>query len=179
MFCKTFKFPFRERKVILQEEGKCFCVTYKVYKGCIRSLMWCEHVTCDTWQWHSRHISLTQQPSDRYDDRELGKCLAVLCKRWGQQHFLSLGKVLSKTLAYITSSITQTFFTQSKGREAPVKKWRKYWERGLSWPCYYIVWGAECRGMSDARGKAGVSGRLIKLIQFICSCCSCPVSPSP
>ena len=79
---------------------------------------------------------------------------------WGQ-HFLSRGKVLRKTLAYITCAITQTYFTQPKGREAPVKKWRKYWERGLSWPCSSLR-GEESEVRGNVRwGKAGVSGRLI------------------
>ena len=77
------------------------------------------------------------------------------------QHFLSRGKVLRKTLAYITCAITQTYFTQPKGREAPVKKWRKYWERGLSWPCSSLR-GERSEVRGNVRwGKAGVSGRLI------------------
>ena len=74
-FVKHLNFPLEKGKLFYKKKGKVSCVTYKVNKGSIRSLIWCEHVTsvtCDTWEWHSRHLSLTQQPSDRYDDRELG-----------------------------------------------------------------------------------------------------------
>ena len=137
--------------------------------------------------WNVWHLTVTSHQPHSADIRQmwpqgLGKWLAVLYYRTWGQHFLSRSKVLRKTLAYITCAIRQTYITQPKGREAPVKKWRKYWERGLSWPCYswrgVFLRGAEwVQGMSDV-GKAGVSGRLIKLIQLICSCCSCPVSPS-
>ena len=98
--------------------------------------------------------------------------------------FLISSKVLSKTLAYITSSIRQTYFSQARGREAPVKKWRKYRELGLSWPCYSLrdlaVSGVQ-GGMSDA-GKAerpAHKAHTVHLFMLFMSCIPLPIVSIP
>ena len=94
--------------------------------------------------------------------------------------FLISSKVLSKTLAYITSSIRQTYFSQARGREAPVKKWRKYRELGLSWPCYSLrdIAGSGVQGgMSDA-GKAerpAHKAHTVHLFMLFMSCIPLPI----
>ena len=107
--------------------------------------------------WNVWHLTLTSHQPHSADIRQMwpqgpGKWLAVLYYRTWGQHFISRSKVLRKTLAYITCAIRQTYFTQPKGREAPVKKWRKYWERGLSWPCYSLR-GVFLRGAEWGAGN--------------------------